>query len=194
MKTEHKNCLVLNIDYSPVGIVNWQRAMIWFSKIQEEPEKSNIDILDYHSNEYIVGANNKRFPLPAVIKTKFYLRLHRNQYVNFSRKNLFIRDNYTCQYCGKTMPSNELTYDHIIPKSKWRNNKYPATCWTNIITACYSCNRKKGNKTPQQANMQMLSTPHRPIIHPKYLPVVGHLSRIDVEIPEIWQRYIENHI
>jgi hypothetical protein len=193
MTTKHKNCLILNVDYSPIGIVAWQRAMIWFMKIQEEPQYSSIDILDFHNNEYICGTNNKKFPLPAVIKTKFYLKLHKNQYVNFSRKNLFIRDNYTCQYCGQTMAPNQLTYDHIIPKSKWNHN-YPATCWTNITTACYSCNRKKGNKTPQQANMKILSSPHRPTIQPKYLPIVSHLSRIDTEIPEIWRRYIGNHI
>lgn len=190
MKPNHQKCLLLNIDYSPIAIINWKRAIVWFFKY-ESNHSYGIDIIDFYKNDSILSAGNKKFPIPAVAKTKRYFKVH-NDSVVFSRKNIFIRDNYMCQYCGKILEYNELTYDHVIPKSVWTHShppNFPPTCWINIVTACLPCNSKKGNKTPKEANMPLLKKPVKPERRLRYLPIYEHLSTID-QIPEEWKIYL----
>lgn len=186
MVNNHKSCLVLNADYSPMGIIDWQKAIIW-SYRYIYGKTNQIEILEYYTDDYVSGVNGK-IELPAIIKTTRYFKLN-SSHVNFSRKNLFIRDNYTCQYCGVQYPIAQLTYDHVIPKSKWKEERSP-TCWTNIVTACKKCNINKGNRTPVQANMPLKSQPYIPRKSPKYLPVYNHLSIIGRHIPDTWRTYI----
>ena len=187
MKVKNSRCLVLNADYTPLGIINWQRALVW-SVQYETNSPMSIDIIDFYKDDYVIGIN-KKHPIPAVVKTNRYFKLH-NQSVNFSRKNLFIRDSYTCQYCNQQKDLNKLTYDHVIPKSKWKNKNSSPTCWTNIVTACVECNRKKGNRTPTQANMALKNLPYQPSKSFKYLPVVGLLLNIRTDIPDEWKDYL----
>lgn len=190
MKTENSRCLVLNADYTALTIVDWKKALIWSIKYDNDASTRGVEIIDFYKNDYIMGVNGKKFPLPAVIKTKRYYRLS-NHKVNFSRKNLFIRDNHSCQYCGMQKDLSQLTYDHVIPKSLWKH-KYVAspTSWTNIVTACIECNRKKGNKTPAQANMPLQNLPVAPTKSPKYLPITHFLGKIREDIPEEWSVYL----
>jgi hypothetical protein len=187
MKQENSRCLVLNGDYSPLGIIDWKRAITWI--IKYEDHSKHIEVLDFYKDDFIMGAHDKKYPIPSVIKTHRYFKLH-HQRVNFSRKNLFIRDNYICQYCGLNKDISQLTYDHVIPKSHFKHKNTIPTCWTNIVTACTTCNRKKGNKTPKQANMPLLNLPIEPKKHLKYLPVTRHLSTIRTAIPEEWRIYL----
>ena len=188
MKIENSKCLILNADYSALGIIGWKKALIW-SMQTEANEKPRVEIIDFYKNDFIQGANNKRYPIPAVVKTSKYFRIH-DQRVNFSRKNLFIRDNYSCQYCGIRQELNKLTYDHVIPKSSWKNRSGSPTNWTNIVTACIECNRKKGNRTPKQANMPLHNFPIAPKKSSKYLPITHFLFKIRKELPEEWSAYL----
>jgi 5-methylcytosine-specific restriction endonuclease McrA len=188
MKTENSKCLVLNGDYSPLGIIDWKKAITWCIKY-EHKDNSGVEILDFYKNDFIVGINDKKHPIPAVVKTNRYFRIN-NQRVNFSRKNLFIRDQHTCQYCGVQKDFNKLTYDHVIPKSFWKNKGTSTTSWTNIVTACVECNRKKGSRTPKQANMPLLNLPIVPQKNIRYLPISHHLSIIRSDIPEEWRLYL----
>lgn len=163
--------------------------MVWSARCSDS-DTFPLRIIDYHKDDSIIGGNFKSYRLPAVMQTKRYFSIP-TQYVNFSRKNLFIRDNFTCQYCGYKFHANQLTYDHVIPKSKWTHIG-PPTSWTNILTACQGCNRKKGNRTPQQANMKMLSIPETPTKQPKYLPVMTQLHSIDM--PSVWLDYVAHII
>jgi hypothetical protein len=183
----HKDCLVLNADYSPIGIIDWKKAMVWSFRYTNS-RYSGIEIIEYYSNDYVIGANSKE-KIPAVVKTTKFFKIN-NHSVNFSRKNLFIRDNYTCQYCGDQLPANQLTYDHIIPKSKWQYKNQPATSWTNIVTACFRCNSRKGNKTLQQVNMQLMTNPYVPNKTTKYLHVTHQILTIKHNIPKEWQLYV----
>jgi 5-methylcytosine-specific restriction endonuclease McrA len=79
--------------------------------------------------------------------------------VPYSRKNILIRDAYTCQYCGNEFNSNELTIDHIVPKVQDGAND-----WTNIVACCRACNVRKGGRTPRQAGMQLVRKPFKPTI------------------------------
>lgn len=188
MNQKNNKCLVLNADYTALAIVDWKKAFIWYFKYSNQ--SYGIEIIDYYNNDWIIGVNGKKYPLPAVARTKRYFR-STNQNVNFSRKNIFTRDNNTCQYCGVQKNSSELTYDHMIPKSIWDYDRGSPTSWTNIVTACIDCNRKKGNRTPKQANMPVLNQPYKPIKNHKYLPITTHLSKIGMEhLPEEWKIYL----
>lgn len=190
MKAHNNKCLVLNADYSLLRIVDQRKAMSWYLKYSDTDY--GVEIIDFY-DDFIMGTNGRVYPVPAVAKIKKYFKMT-NFNVSFSKKNIFIRDEYTCQYCGLRKSLNELTYDHVIPKSKWKKEYGCATSWTNITTACIGCNRKKGGRTPQQANMPILSTPHKPTKNSKYLPVMFHLSRIEREVPKEWKVYIPENI
>lgn len=182
----HKKCLLLNADYAPFGLIDWDKAIVWGLKEQEYKQSYSIEIIDFYKYDFIQGTN-KKFPVPAVARIKKFLKIN-NYSINFSRKNILIRDDYTCQYCYKKFNINELTYDHVIPKSKWKQNTSP-TNWTNIVTCCIRCNRHKGNKTPSEANMRLKNIPIRPYKNNKFLPIIQCLSTIK-EIPTEWSQYI----
>ena len=188
MQNQHSRCLVLNADYTPLTVINWQKALVWAAK-HEYNTKIGVEIIDFYKNDFILGTNNRKHPIPAVAKTAKFFRIN-NYRVKFSRKNLFIRDDYTCQYCNMKFDIPYLTYDHVIPKSVWNHSIGSPTSWTNIVTACVSCNRKKRNRTPKQANMPLCNLPSVPQKHLKYLPVVSHLIKIKSDIPDEWKAYL----
>jgi 5-methylcytosine-specific restriction endonuclease McrA len=188
MKTQNSRCLVLNADYIPLAIISWKRAIVWSIKYNQN-YKYGIQIVDFYKNDYILASNYKKIPIPAVARMSNYKKIS-NFNVTFSRKNLFIRDNHTCQYCGDMKEIGELTYDHVIPKSQWDYTKGTPTSWTNVVTACIRCNWKKGNNTPSQAYMPLLSIPIKPHKSPKYLPLVSYLSKIREDIPPEWSMYL----
>lgn len=188
MKKRNSRCLLLNADYTPLSIITWERAVVWHIKY-ELNSKYAIEILDFYKNDYINGVSNKKYPIPAVAKTKRFFKTTRNS-VMFSRKNIFLRDNFTCQYCYKQFSHKELTYDHVVPKSQWNYDHGSPTCWTNIVTACTYCNRKKGDKTPKQANMTIKNLPIEPNKSNKYLAISHELTKIKSDIPEEWTVYL----
>jgi 5-methylcytosine-specific restriction endonuclease McrA len=190
MSKNHKNCLILNADYSPLCIIDWQRAMTWYIRYRDK-KNTHIDIVEFYKNESIVGVD-QTYPLPSVIKLCKFFKFG-NCRVNFSRKNIFIRDEHRCQYCGNKFALSELTYDHVVPKSIWLQSGSP-TIWTNIVTACVGCNRKKGNKTPNEAKMSLLSVPTEPRKSIKYLPIMAHISSIRSDIPSEWSLYLAGYM
>ena len=188
MSTNHKKCLLLNCDYTPVSIIDWKKAIIWSIKYTNNINYG-IQILESY-NDHIICANGRTINVPAVAKTTRFHRLY--QYgsgLKLSRKNVFARDNYRCQYCGKFLHQNQLTYDHVIPKSRFSDTKTAST-WHNIVTACYRCNFQKANKTPQEAGMQLLNQPSIPKFSIKYLPWHQECFIIEDDAQTIWNRYI----
>ena len=187
-KIENK-CLLLNADYSPICLVSYKKAIIWSVKAKNNTNYS-IEIISYIDNKYMLGAENRTYPLPVIARLKKFINLRYNK-VKFSRNNVFLRDNYTCQYCGIKFNKNQLTYDHVIPKSYFNkdgnNNK---TYWHNVVACCLSCNIKKGNRTPDQANMNLVNIPVEPTDKNKYLPIARDLSIISEEMPESWKQFI----
>lgn len=182
MRTSHTKCLLLNIDYSPITLMSWKRAIIWNFKY-EDNNNYGIEILDFYKNDHINGVHNKKFPIPAVARTKRFFKTNLNHIV-FSRKNIFVRDEYTCQYCSKKLDYNKLTYDHVIPKSA-----NGPTNWTNIVTSCAACNLKKGNRTPKQANMTLLKQPVKPNQRLKYSSIYEHICNMNY-LPKEWEIYL----
>jgi len=184
MRTNHTKCLLLNVDYTPVSLISWKRAMVWYFKYNKN-NKYGIDIIDFYKNDCIHGVN-QNFPIPAVAKTKKYFRFG-SDIVTFSRKNIFVRDNYTCQYCSKKFEYHKLTYDHVVPKSA-----NGPTTWTNIVTACFPCNSRKGNRTPKQADMPLSKQPIKPEKRLRYLPIFDYLATIN-SVPEEWRLYLPEY-
>lgn len=100
--------------------------------------------------------------------------------IKFSRINVYTRDGYACQYCGNKYSATHLNYDHLIPRQ--RGGK---TTWENIVTACYECNEKKANRTPEEAGMKVKRVPYKP----KSLPMLGPRFSPDM-IHDLWRPYI----
>lgn len=103
-----------------------------------------------------------RFDLavPRIIRVLTFSRLPRQE-VKFNRRNLFARDNSTCQYCGKRFSTAQLSLDHVVPRS----HGGPST-WDNMVCACVKCNVRKGGRTPEQANMKLIRKPVKPRRNP----------------------------
>lgn len=137
--------LLLNGDYLPLDTISVERAMILVLT-------QKVEILHAKVDKFIRTVNEK-FPFPEVVRLKFYVYVRRREMVP-TKKNIMQRDNNTCQYCGST---KHLTIDHVMPVSRGGGNT-----WTNMTTACFKCNNKKGNKTPEEAGMKLMSDPKRP--------------------------------
>jgi len=143
--------LVLNADYRPLSyfplsLWSWQTAIkaVFLQRV-------NI-VCEY---DRVVHSPSTELRLPSVIALKKYVRPAR--FPAFTRFNLFLRDRFSCQYCGL---GEDLTFDHIIPRSQGGR-----TTWQNVTTACALCNLKKGGKTPAQSGMHPQITPYRPTSH-----------------------------
>jgi len=94
--------------------------------------------------------------VPRVIRLLGYDRIPR-QSIKFNRRNIFARDNNTCQFCGKRFSTSDLSLDHVVPRSQGG-----ISSWENIVCACIPCNVRKGGRTPKQANMALIRKPERP--------------------------------
>lgn len=161
--------LVLNASFEPLSVVSVKRAIVLLLK-----EKAEI----VEAAEAVLRSEHITFPKPLVIRLVYYVRIPYRVPIPISRRALLIRDHYTCQYCGIQPPSKELTVDHVIPRSQGGE-----MTWDNVVIACKPCNHKKGNRTPAEANMQLLSQPRKP----KYL-ALAYVS--SAEAYTVWEKYI----
>jgi 5-methylcytosine-specific restriction endonuclease McrA len=162
--------LLLNITYEPLKIINWKKAitMLCLGKVEVIEEYSR----DIHSVSFTVK-------LPSVVRLLRMVKRPKAP-VKFSRQNIYARDRYQCQYCGHRFPTEDLTYDHVLPKS--RGGK---TEWENIVTCCIECNRKKGGRMPSEASMTLIRKPSRPTWVPAIRITVGFK-----QIPQTWRDYL----
>jgi 5-methylcytosine-specific restriction endonuclease McrA len=162
------HCLVLNQSYEPLNICRARRAItLIFSGKAEMLE---------NGTGYIRTAKIS-YPLPSVIRMAYMIK-RPLPHVRLSRTEIFIRDQYTCQYCGKQ--SRELTLDHVIPRHQGGKHT-----WENLISACAACNRRKAGRTPEQAHMKLHKIPVRPSIS-IYSNIPLHL----IENQRRWWKYL----
>jgi len=119
-----------------------------------------------------------RFLFPSVIVLKNYVQ-NRRIIMSPTRKNIYWRDKYTCQYCSGQFKYKQLSLDHVIPKSKGGNRG-----WLNLVTCCHRCNQKKGNKTPSEAFMELISEPQVPTVS---IIDIYH----DISVPREWLPFIK---
>ena len=163
--------LLLNATYEPLRVVHWQKAItLWC--------QGKVEIVAHHDRE--VRSVSFSMKLPSVIRLLRRIRVRRNvEYVPFSRVNIYARDNHSCQYCGDSLASSELTFDHVIPVAQGGRKD-----WENIVTCCITCNRRKGGRTPEQAGMRLIRHPKRPDRAPAIRITFGLRNA-----PESWRDY-----
>ena len=137
--------LVLNQDYEPLNVCALRRAMGMILG-------GKAEILE--NGRGFIRSADRSWPVPSVIRLEYQVRRPLPR-VRLCRRELFRRDDYTCQYCGKQ--THNLTLDHVVPRH--RNGEH---VWENLVSACPSCNRHKGGKTLEQAHMQLLHEPREP--------------------------------
>jgi hypothetical protein len=158
--------LLLNATFQPLQVISWQKALqLFFS--------GKVEVVE--SSDQLIHSVSLTIQMPRVIRLiKYTPPRPRKNIVRFSRSNLFLRDQHTCQYCGKKPSVNLLTMDHVTPVVKGG----PKT-WENIVTACRPCNLQKGGRTPSEAGMRLKQAPKQPV----WLPFMG--LNIDLtHIPE----------
>ncbi len=162
--------LKLNQSYEPIEIINWQDAirLIFLEKAEIVRE---YDDKKLHSAKDV-------FNMPAVIRLYSSFRRPRKR-VKFNRKNIVARDRCRCLYCGNKFLPSELTFDHVIPRSRGG-----PTTWENIVSCCKPCNDKKADRTPARANMKLKKKPSRP----DWIPIAA-LSLSKKHIPKPWRDF-----
>lgn len=169
-----KLVLVLNSWYAPHRIIRWQNAVIGIYK-------DTLDIVEEYSET--ISSPSVIWACPAVVRLKRKLPKKKRS-VRFSRSSIFLRDKYMCQYCCSKPGVEELTMDHVVPKSHGGK-----TNWKNIVTACKLCNGKKGSKSCEDVNMFPKNIP----AEPKALPIQYYLGFSDPP-PEQWLPYLTKNI
>ncbi len=180
---QHTKTLVLNADYMPIGIVHWSKA------IGMVHVKETAILVDSYLDT-LVDSKGNEYELPAVIALKDMVIKHCKK-VPFNRKNVMLRDKLCCCYCGGKFLPKDLTYDHVIPRSKWKlgvpESLGHTTCtnWDNIVSACRACNTKKANKTLEESGMKLLRKPRKPTRS----EISMRISVYD-RIPKEWSPYM----
>ncbi len=143
-----RTVLVINQGMQALTTISWQRAMCLIFR-------EKVEIVEAY-NDWEVRTASDSFLVPAVIRLPKYSKPPPS-HTKFCRENVYLRDGYKCQYCGKMKPPRNLTFDHVTPKSKGGR-----TTWTNIVTACRTCNHAKADRSLAQAGMKLLSVPKMP--------------------------------
>lgn len=168
---EGRRCLVLNKSWTPIGTMSLEDAIckIFSTYSNGEPKARIIEPDSYaamtwedwsklrpeEGDDAIKGVE-MLFRIPEVILLSRYDRLPKRT-VHFSRRNLYKRDEMTCQYCGCQPGSQELTIDHVTPRAQGG-----ITTWENCVLACVACNSRKADRTPKQAGMKLAKVPKKP--------------------------------
>ena len=160
--------LVLNASYEPINVCTVRRAAVLILKERAE-------ILEHA--EHALHAETFTLPRPAVIRLTSYVRIPRDAHSRrITRRAVFARDRWTCQYCGSVR--NTLTVDHVIPRSKGGGSS-----WENIVASCAPCNRRKGDRLPTQVDMH-------PRQHPRAPSPTIFVHVATPTIPPAWEQYL----
>ena len=162
--------LVLNASYEPINICAVRRALVLILKGVAAAEEHDAGQIHSH---------RRAIQTPSVIRLLEYRRIP-HQTRALSRKNILMRDRYTCQYCQRVLPSSELTLDHVVPRSRSGE-----TVWENLVACCHGCNNRKGNRTPEEAGLRLVRAPS-----PFSLHTSRHLMRLMGRSDEQWKNYL----
>ena len=164
--------LVLNQNYEPLNVCNVRRAIVLVID-------GRAEVLEEYNGAF--RSASKAFPSPSVIRLVYLIKRPRPR-VKLTRREIFIRDDHTCQYCGKR--SGDLTIDHVIPRSRGGQHT-----WQNLVTACKSCNHRKGGKTVAEARMQLKREP----IEPKPGIYYTIERRAEASIHPAWEKFLPGY-
>lgn len=163
--------LLLNNTFEPIKVLNWKKAITLLTL-------GKVEVVEEYERQ--VRTVSFSIKMPSIIRLLRFVSIKKRKELYFSRQNIFNRDKFSCQYCSKKLSQQELTFDHIIPRSKGGE-----TNWENIVTACVSCNRKKAGRTPREARMRLIRKPFKP----KWTPVFRITFQIK-NTPDSWRDYL----
>lgn len=165
-----QSALLLNASYEPLRVIPWQRAIsLWFSQ--------KVEVV--HEYEHDIRSVSLIIKAPAVVRLLSYVKPKKRR-PPLCRYSVLIRDDYTCQYCSKSLTLKTSTLDHVIPSSKQGE-----TSWTNLVACCHKCNVRKGSLSVKEANMRLLRKP----TEPNWLPLWRF--KIGTDIPKAWQIFLQ---
>lgn len=195
----NQSVLVLNSAYSPLYVTTAQRAFnllfrdkaevieienkSWISynlKLWEEVSLYKVELEE--NFKYLRGCDNYILGVPKVIRLLKYAK--QNLKINLTRKNIFLRDDNTCQYCSKQKKIQDLNIDHIIPRAQGGKN-----AWDNLVCSCIDCNSKKGSRTPKEAKMHLIRQPTKPSM---FIIFKHYLNKIDEDPFKDWIPFFPN--
>ena len=159
--------LVLNANYEPLNVCTTRRA---FGLMMTGKAVMLVN------GRGVIRSATSTFPRPSIVRLSYMVHRPRPR-AKLTKQEIFRRDDYTCQYCGKH--TSHLTVDHVMPRH--RGGKHS---WENLVAACPRCNRKKGGHTPREANMHLLRQPYEPTPSAMYL-----YGRMLNAMPE-WEDYL----
>jgi 5-methylcytosine-specific restriction endonuclease McrA len=162
--------LVLNATFEPINITAVRRALVLMLKGVAQAEETN------HAE---VHSASKAVPVPSVIRLLSYRHIPQQSRA-LSRKNILLRDRNTCQFCGLLFPASELTLDHVLPRSRGGRSS-----WENLVACCYTCNNRKGDRTPEEAGLTLQRRPRPFTLHTsrQLMRLMGHRD-------EKWRKYL----
>ncbi len=161
--------LVLNASFEPLHVVSVRRALLLLLK-----EKAEL----IEAAEQTLRAPEQEFPWPLVIRLVTYVRIPSRLTLPLNRRTVFMRDEFTCQYCGRQPGRAHLTLDHIMPRSRGG-----ALTWENVVAACSPCNQRKGSRLLSECGMLL----RRPPFRPRFLAVA---LMGEAATHEIWAKYL----
>lgn len=162
--------LVLNNTYEAIHVCSLRRAVVLVLK--------GVAVVEEASDRYLRSANGA-WAAPSVIRLLRYVYVPRKD-VHLTRRNVVLRDKFICQYCGREYRAEDLTIDHVVPRSQGG-----ATTWENVVACCRRCNNRKADRSPKEAGMRLIKKPEMPR-RLLYLHVVRYLG----QDRESWRKYI----
>ncbi len=166
----NQEVLVLNSDYEPLNVCNMRRAIVLLYL-------GKADVL--HVDDESEDADQiGDFVIPSVVKLRSHVKRPLPE-LKLSRRTVFARDNYVCQYCGTS--TKDLTIDHVIPKRQGGN-----ASWENLVCCCKRCNMKKSDKLAHQVGMKLARPPRRP----RYVPYISLTKYVVGRKNEVWRNYL----
>lgn len=183
LRLEHYRCLVLNADYQPtsylpLSVVPWSEAVT-------NAFLDKVDVVATYPG-LTVHSSRREFEVPSVVASRTFFKSTRK--VIFSKPNVWLRDEYHCQYCGHEFYGSQLTFDHVVPRSAGGG-----TDFKNISSACHDCNRKKGS-TPWEQWVTPLGIkgPKRKPYEPTYYDLVDKARKLPIIIPadSQWESFL----
>lgn len=165
--------LVLNADYTPlsyipISSIGWKDAikMCWVD---------SVTVVEYYK-DWIVRSPSTELYVPSVVVSRKYAKKKIN--VRFSRSNLLLRDDFSCQYCHDQLTMKDMTIDHVIPRARGG-----ITRWDNVVASCYSCNAIKGHRTSMK--------PSRKPFKPEHQNLLANAKKLPIDIPDdSWIQYL----
>lgn len=191
MSVLNDSVLVLNKSWLPVNVASVREAVtLVFTGGAQFVHPTTYEPFDFDrwmsakdfavdAVKYLQGCDWKLI-VPEVIVLRDFNGISQRT-VKFSRRNIFERDGYHCQYCGKRKPRQDLNLDHVLPRSRGGRST-----WENVVLACYKCNSRKDNRTPSEAGMKLLRKPQKP----DWTQI--KLGRLTGKMPSSWEAFLSD--